>query len=131
MTVILADHNLEGQAQLILAFLAAEGWLEAFPLLLVGFGDVGLAANTDDRTLWRYCQTHRMILLTANRNMKDPDSLEQTIREENTETSLPVVTIGSLERLDEYVYREECALRLLEIVLESEKYLGTGRLYIP
>ena len=84
---------------MILAFLAAEGWLEAFPLLLVGFVDVGLAANTDDRTLWRYCQTHRIILLTANRNMKDADSLEQTIREENTETCLPVVTIGNNGRV--------------------------------
>ena len=90
-----------------------------------------LAFNTDDRTLWRYCQTQRMVLLTANHNMKDADSLEQTIREENAETSLPVVTIANLERLDEYGYREECALRLLEIVLEIEKYLGTGRLYIP
>jgi hypothetical protein len=34
-----------------------------------------------------------MILLTGNRNLKDPDSLEQTIREENTPFSLPVITI--------------------------------------
>jgi hypothetical protein len=35
--------------------------------------------------------------------------LEQTLREENTPTSLPILTIGSVNRLDEREYREECA----------------------
>jgi hypothetical protein len=38
--------------------------------------------------------------------MKGDDSLEQVIREENTLQSLPVVTIGNKERLDEQSYRE-------------------------
>jgi hypothetical protein len=41
-----------------------------------------------------------MILLTANRSMKDEDSLEQVMREENTPSSLPVVTIGNADRGD-------------------------------
>nr|WP_283763514.1 hypothetical protein [Roseofilum halophilum] len=48
-----------------------------------------------------------------------------------TSTSLPVVTIGDLERLDEFFYREQCIDRLLEIVLDIENYRGVGRLFIP
>jgi hypothetical protein len=40
-----------------------------------------------------------MILITANRSMKGKDSLEQVMREENTPTSLPVITIGNIDRL--------------------------------
>lgn len=72
-----------------------------------------------------------MILITANRNMKDLESLEQIIRLENTPTSFPVVTIGNKERLDERIYRERCASRLIELVIEIENYMGVGRLYIP
>jgi hypothetical protein len=58
-------------------------------------------------------------------------SLEQTILDENTPTSLPVVTIGSLERMKERAYRERCAEKLVDIVLNVEDYLGVGRIYIP
>ena len=50
--------------------------------------------------MWRFAQTHVMMLLTHNRNMNDDDSLEQTIRDENTPRSLPVVTIGRVDRLE-------------------------------
>ena len=65
-----------------------------------------------------------MILLTHNRNMKDENSLEQTLREENTPTSLPVITIGRVDRLRERAYRERCVIRLVEIGLEIEELLG-------
>jgi hypothetical protein len=57
--------------------------------------------------------------------------LEQTIRDENTVTSLPVITISRADRVIEPAYRERCAIRFLEIVLDLPDYLGTGRLYIP
>jgi hypothetical protein len=63
--------------------------------------------------------------------MVGPDSLEQTIREENTPTALPVLTIGRIERLDERAYREACSWRLLEIAIDLENYLGAGRIFIP
>lgn len=56
-----------------------------------------------------------MALLTSNRNMQDDDSLEQTIRQENTSASLPVITIGNVQRLDEKSYRDRCIARLVEI----------------
>jgi hypothetical protein len=55
----------------------------------------------------------------------------QTIREEGTSTSLPVITIGSLERLIEREYREQCSARLADIMLYIENYLGVSRLFIP
>lgn len=71
-----------------------------------------------------------MMILTANRNMKGEDSLEQVIRQENTANSFPVVTIGDLDHLDEFSYREQCVDRLIEIVLDMENYMGVGRLFI-
>ena len=53
------------------------------------------------------------------------------MRQENTLTSFPVITISDLTRLDEFEYREKCVDRLVEIVLELENYMGVGRLFIP
>jgi hypothetical protein len=89
-----------------------------------------LAIETSDREVWRFAQ-ERSMLLTDNRNMDDADSLEQTIRDENTVTSLPVLTIGSLDRIGDREYRERCALRLFEIVLDLDQHLGRGRIYLP
>jgi hypothetical protein len=57
--------------------------------------------------------------------------LEQTLREENTPASLPILTIANVDRLSERHYRERCAFQLLEVVLELEKHLGRSRIYIP
>ncbi|BAZ05875.1 hypothetical protein NIES3974_25310 [Calothrix sp. NIES-3974] len=104
----LVDYNLDGYALLFLGILAKFGWLELIAILFVTFRDVGLLMESSDRVVWRYAQDNQMMILTANRNMKGEDSLEQLIREENTENSFPVVTIGSLDRLDEADYRERC-----------------------
>ena len=131
MSTILVDQDIEGQMLILWGALAAEGWLELCPLELVTFVQAGLPMNSSDRTVWRFAQAHGMILLTHNRNMNDADSLEQTIREENTPTSLPVITLGRVERLRERAYRERCVVRLIEIGLEIEQDLGTGRICIP
>ena len=100
-------------------------------LRLTTFSQVGLSFDSSDRVVWRFAQENRMILLTNNRNMDGADSLEQTLREENTPTSLPIVTIANIGRLSEKQYRERCAFQLLEIVLELQKHLGRSRVYIP
>ena len=110
---------------------AAEGWLELVPLRLVTFAEIGLSLDSSDRTVWHFVQAQRMLLLTDNRGMKGADSLEQTVREESTASALPVLTIGNVGRLDEREYRESCARRLVEIVLDLEYYLGAGRVFIP
>jgi hypothetical protein len=128
---ILVDHDIEGQVLILWGTLAAEGWLTLCPLQLATFAQVGLPVESSDRTVWRFAQAQAMILLTHNRNMRGEDSLEQTIREENVSTSLPVFTIGRVERLRDKSYREQCVIRLVEIGLELEQYVGTGRIYIP
>ena len=72
-----------------------------------------------------------MILLTANRSMKGENSLEQVIREEISPTSLPVVTLGNIDRIYERDYREQCVDRLIEIVLYIQNYRGVSRIFIP
>lgn len=131
MITILADHNIEGQATLLWDTLVSEGWLDLYPLRLVRFMDVALPADSTDRDVWRFAQTHRLISLTDNRNMDDADSLEQTIRDENQFSSLPVINIGSIDRLRSQDYRVRCVTRLMEIVLDLDTHLGVGRLYIP
>jgi hypothetical protein len=131
VSTILVDQDIEGQVMVLWGTLAAEGWLALCPLRLVTFAHVDLPGDSSDRTVWRFAQAQGMLLLTHNRNMKGEDSLEQTIREENSSTALPVLTIGRVERLRERSYRERCAIRLVEISLEVEKYLGTGRIFIP
>ncbi|MEQ9482672.1 hypothetical protein [Coleofasciculus sp. F4-SAH-05] len=42
-----------------------------------------------------------------------------------------VVTIGRLDRLDEFDYRERCVERLIEIVMDIENYIAVGRFFIP
>ncbi|MDJ0601291.1 MAG: hypothetical protein QNJ37_20905 [Crocosphaera sp.] len=64
--------------------------------------------------------------------MKAKDSLEQVMREENTPTSLPVITIANINRLlIEPDYRQRCVNRLVEIVVDIEYYQGARRIFIP
>lgn len=128
---ILIDHNIEGQAAWLWDTLEAEGWLEIIPVEMVMFTDVGLAIDSNDREIWRFAQTNWFILLTANRNMDGENSLEQTLRDENRETSLPVLTISRVESLEDSTYRKRCAETLLEIVVNLDNYLGTARMFIP
>jgi hypothetical protein len=129
--IFLVDYNLTGYVVLFQGTLAAGGWLDLLSIQFMTLQEAGLAADSSDRLIWRFAQTHQMLLLTANRNAKGEDSLEQTIRQEGTSTALPVVTIGNLDRLVEREYREQCSVRLADIVLSIENYLGVSRLFIP
>lgn len=128
---VLIDHNIEGQAIILWGALASEGWLELVTIESKMFKDVKLPVDSDDRFVWRFAQANSMILLTDNRNMTGRDSLEQTIREENRTNSLPVITIGDIDRLDGKAYRGRCVSRLVDIALDLNNYLGTGRVFIP
>lgn len=131
MLTILIDHNMEGQAVQLWDTILNTGLIELAPIEFVMFADVKLPENSNDREVWRFVQKSEMLLLTDNRSDNETTSLERTIRNENTATSLPVITVGRLSRLKERRYREQCAERLLEIVSTLEKYLGTGRIFIP
>jgi hypothetical protein len=130
--IFLVDHNLEGHALLLSGSIASLGWLDLLPIRFVTFGEIELAVASDDRVVWRFAQTNQMVLLTANRSMKDKNSLEQVMREENTSTSLPIVTIGDADRvLTDPDYRNRCVDRLIEIVFDIDDYRGAMRLFIP
>jgi predicted nuclease of predicted toxin-antitoxin system len=128
---LLVDHDIEGYAVLLWGGLIAEGWLELAEINFVMFTTVDLALDSNDRDIWRFAQANDMVLLTSNRNMQDDDSLEQTIRQENTLGSLPVITISNVQRLDEKSYRDRCITRLVEIAVDLDNYLGTGRIFVP
>lgn len=127
----LVDYNLDGYALIFLGILTKLGWFDVLSIQFVTFRDVGLPEDSSDRIVWRYAQENQMLILTANRNMKGEDSLEQVMREENTENSFPVVTIGNLDRFSEPDYRERCVERLIEIAVYIDQYKGVGRLFIP
>lgn len=129
--IILADYNLNRQAILLSGSLLAGGWLDLVPIQLITFEGVGLSANSSDRVVWKFAQTNGMLLLTANRNAKGEDSLEQVMREENQPTSLPIITVSDPDRVNESDYRERCVEKLVEIVIDIQDYMGAGRLYIP
>ncbi len=128
---VLLDHHMKKQGILLWGVLENEGWLALLEIPMLTFADVDLPIDSSDRDVWRFIQKNSLILLTANRNNDGENSLQQTIWDENQPTSLPVVTIGILDRLEERAYREQCAERLVEIVLNIENYLGVGRIYIP
>ena len=128
----LVDHNLRGHSVVLAGSLAASGWLDLVSIRFVMFEEAGLADTSDDRVVWQYAQNNQMILITANRSMKGKDSLEQVMREKNTSTSLPIVTIGNIDRLmAEPDYRERCVDRLVDIVIDIEDYQGARRIFIP
>jgi hypothetical protein len=103
---VLLDHHMKRQGILLWATMGSEGWLKLLDIPMLTFDDVGLPIDSKDRDVWRFAQTQQLILLTGNRNKDGADSLEQTIRNENTSNSLPVITIGIVDRLEESAYRE-------------------------
>lgn len=130
--IFLIDHNLEGHALILSGNIANLGWLDLLPIRFMTFEEVALSITSDDRVVWRFAQENQMILLTANRSMKGKNSLEQVMREENTSTSLPVVTIGNANRiLTDPNYRNRCVDRLIEIVFDIDDYRGSRRIFIP
>lgn len=131
MITLLIDYNMDGLGIMLAGTYQSEGWAELLPIRFVRFRDVGLPTNSSDRVVWRFAQQHQMILLTDNRNKRGKDSLEQTLREENQPTSLPVLTVGKVERITEQEYRSRCVTRLADILSELENYLGASRLFIP
>ena len=131
MMTVLFDNDLSGYRDLLAGTLRATGWDEYNLVEFVTMPEVGLATNSNDREVWRFCQSNSFILLTGNRNQDDETSLEQTLRAENTATALPVLTIADRQRLREADYRERCVETLIAIVFDLPNYLGTARQFIP
>ncbi|MGH9840752.1 MAG: ACP S-malonyltransferase [Blastocatellia bacterium] len=128
---ILLDHDIEGEDRLFEAGLQKTGWDELLAVEFKRLRDFGLPENLPDQEIWRFVQQHQLWLITNNRNSDDDTSLQATIDRENTLTSLPVITISDREKLKVSEYRERAIYALIDIIISPEKYLGTGRLFVP
>jgi hypothetical protein len=132
---ILADNNISGHFRVLLGLFAAEPRRELWQHLALGvptFQDLGLATSDSDKVVWLCCQRNEIVLITANPNDEDEDSLENTIRTLNRADCLPVLTLADADRvLQDKLYAGEAADRILEILFDIENYLGTGRVYVP
>lgn len=101
MAYILADANVEGHFRALMRIIASPLWRELWAELgvrVVTFEQLGLAKDVSDCVLWRACRSQDAVLITGNRNAQGPESLEAAIRDENTDSSPPVLTLADLER---------------------------------
>jgi hypothetical protein len=132
---ILADNDVYGQVEYLVALMSAEPWTEFWQelgLQLLRFEDLGLSEKATDQEVWRRCQAEAAVLITGNRNLSGPDSLEATIRAENSTKSLPVFTIADVNKLNaSKAYAEKAAQVLLDYLLRIDALHGVGRMYIP
>ena len=135
MKGIVADINIQGHVDLLVALMQAEPWKlfwDYLQLPYLHFADISLAPTSPDSLVWETCQREELVLITDNRNKHDADSLEATIQTRNTPTSLPVFTIAKVPHLrasQDYAHR--IIDKLLDSLLRIDALRGTGRLYLP
>ena len=135
MRGILPDINCQGHFQILHRLLTDTSRSELWNFLnleVLTFNDLSLALNISDRLLWQTCQQYDVVLITANRNADDPDSLETTLQDLNTPQSLPVVTLANVERIrrDRH-YAEQVADQILDLLFDIDNLRGAGRLFVP
>jgi hypothetical protein len=132
---LLADINVIGYVEALVQRMGSEPWAEfwaALGLTLRRFEDAGLTDTSTDLDIWRTCQAEQLVLITDNRNHESPDSLEATIQRLNQPDSLPVLTIGDLDKFrTNRDYVERVVESLLDYLLRIEEVRGAGRLYLP
>jgi hypothetical protein len=113
----------------------SETWRElwnALGLSVESFSTIGLSHDSSDALIWRTCQEQHLVLITANRNADGPDSLEVVIRNQNLPDRLPVVTLANPQRLlRDRVSAETVAERLLDDLMDINRFRGAGRIYVP
>lgn len=135
MKGLVPDVNIEGHFQALLQVFRLDPWAafwNSLGLRTPTFSDLGWLASTSDMIVWQRCQQEELILVTGNRNAQGADSLEAAIITLNTPHSLPVITLASPPRIfHERSYAERAAVRILDYLLDMDRYRGTGRLYVP
>jgi hypothetical protein len=113
----------------------ADAWSDfwqALGLVLYHFEGVGLSESSTDFEVWNACQAEQLILITDIRNLDSEDSLEATIRRNNTPESLPVFTIADLNEFrTNNSYVESVIEAAFDYLLRIDEVRGTGRLYLP
>ncbi len=132
---LVADANIQGQVEYLAHRMQAEPWADfwqALGLALHRFEDVGLQPAATDFEVWNVCQAEQLVLITDNRNLDSEDSLEATIRRNNTPRSLPVFTIADMNEFRTNAsYAERVVEALYDYLLRIDEVRGAGRLYLP
>ena len=132
---LLADANIEGHVARLVSLMQTDDWRLFWDHLQIHafrFADVGPLPHATDAIVWQTCQQQRLYLLTNNRNDDGPDSLETTIRTQNTAASVPVFTLADADRV---LRNSDYACRVVESLfdhlLRIDSLHGTGRLFLP
>ncbi len=132
---ILADNDVRGQVDYLASLMQAEPWIDFWQdlgLKLFRFEDIGLSPAAADRDVWQQCQLEQLVLITGNRNLSGPDSLEATIRQLGTAQSLPVFTIADVNKLNTTrSYADEVVTALVDYLQRIDGLRGTGRMFLP
>jgi hypothetical protein len=131
VSLILLDNDLRGHGLFIEVAWRETGWSQLLPLEFKLLRDFRLPDNCPDQDIWRFVQSHQMLLITNNRNREDETSLQATIERENTPDCLPVITVTNKELLVNKEYRQRVAEALAAILMYPNDYLGTGRVFVP
>jgi hypothetical protein len=135
MQGILADINVREHLGAFIAIWTSDAWRDLWDglgLVVETFRTLGLSENAPDATVWRACQREMLILLTANRHRRGPDSWEAVILREYQPDILPVITIADTNRvLQDLLYAEKVAERLLDYLMRIDEVRGVGRIYVP
>ncbi len=135
---LISDADFIGPFRRILDVLQSDEWIqywEELGLAVEDFEFLGLSHDASDRLVWERCQELGLVLVTNNRNLDEPDSLEATIRSADS-SSLPVFTIGDSQRLrHDGAYARVVAVDLLDYLYTLQKtpdlLMGTGRIFLP
>jgi predicted nuclease of predicted toxin-antitoxin system len=132
---LIADANIQGQVEYLVQRMRADAWADFWQelgLVLCRFEDVGLSFASTDQEVWNICQAEQLVLITDNRNLDSDDSLEATIRRNNTPASLPVFTIADMSEFrTDNIYVERVIEALYDYLLRIDDVRGAGRLYLP
>jgi hypothetical protein len=133
---LLMDVHVERHTRYLIRLLQKDDvWKEIWDGLhcqLLTLGDCGLDLSAPDVLIWDCCQREQFVLVTANRNSAGPDSLGETIKNRNVPTSLPVLTLANLRRIQgDPSYAWRTSIMLLQYLEDIEDVRGAGRLYVP
>jgi len=132
---LIADHNIAGIVDRVVATMQNEPYRLFWESLGIGyihFEDIGLVPTTPDSEVWKGCRELNLLLITDNRNHEGTDSLNATIQSRSCPDSIPVATIGSVDRLrTSRAYLELFIDGLYDTVTNINSLLGTGRIFLP
>src|SRR6266550_1892471 len=135
MPKLLSDHDVEGQLHVLLTVWTSPDWIELWQWLncrIATFAGLGLSADMTDVELWKYRHAPPFVLLTGNRNAESAESLEIASQRLNQANSLPVLTIADTDRImADRRYAQAVASRIVDFLVDLERFRGSRRLYVP